>query len=415
VLKNLFNLFSSLKLTVACLVLGCVIVFWGTIAQVHLGLYKAQNEFFRSLFVYWTPPGSSLHIPIFPGGYFVGTVLLINLFVAHFRYYQPGKRKIGIMLIHLGIVLLLLGQMLTDFLSRESALHLRIGQTKNYSEAERAFELAVVDTSGKDSDKVVAIPCSLLVRRGDVSNPEMPFGVRLKTFYANSLLAQEPQPGYEPVKISAGLGSNIWWREVARETEMNRMDMPSATAEIVTPKGPLGTFLVSAWLDQPQSFTYNGRSYELLLRPERYYLPFSLQLIEFRHDKYPGTDIPKNFSSRVRLQNLENSEDREVRIFMNNPLRYEGETFYQASFDPDDHGSVLQVVHNPSWLTPYFACVLVATGLVIQFLSHLIPFLKRRAANPGSASVPLASRTGSDSRRDGGAPGRETRKEKVRL
>ena len=109
-----------------------------------------------------------------------------------------------------------------------------------------------------------------------------------------------------------------------------------------------------------------------------YYLPFSLHLIEFRHDKYPGTDIPKNFSSRVRLQNLENGEDREVRIFMNNPLRYAGETFYQASFDPDDHGSVLQVVHNPSWLTPYFACVLVATGLVIQFLSHLIPFLKRR-------------------------------------
>jgi hypothetical protein len=101
----------------------------------------------------------------------------------------------------------------------------------------------------------------------------------------------------------------------------------------------------------------------LLLRQERYYLPFSIHLIEFRHDKYPGTDIPKNFSSRVRLQNLENREDREVRIFMNNPLRYAGETFYQASFDPDDHGSVLQVVHNPSWLTPYLSCVLVAIGL----------------------------------------------------
>ena len=90
-LKNLYQFFSSLKLTVACLVLGCVIVFWGTIAQVHLGLYKAQNEFFRSFFVYWTPAGSGFHVPIFPAGYFIGTVLLINLFVAHFRYYQPGK------------------------------------------------------------------------------------------------------------------------------------------------------------------------------------------------------------------------------------------------------------------------------------------------------------------------------------
>jgi len=390
-LASLYRFFSSLKLTVTCLVLGCVIVFWGTIAQVHLGLYKAQNEFFRSFFVYWTPDGSNLHIPIFPGGYFIGTVLLINLFVAHFRYYHPGKRKIGILLIHLGVVLLLLGQMLTDFLSRESVMHLRIGDTRNYTEADRAFELAVFDTTDPDSDKVVAIPCSRLVRRGEVSDPEMPFRVRVKTFYANSLLARQSQPGYEPVKTTAGLGAGLWWREVPLETEMNQMDMPSAIVEIATRQDSPGTFLVSAWLDQQQSFTFNHRSYELLLRQERYYLPFSLHLIEFRHDKYPGTDIPKNFSSRVRLQNLENGEDREVRIFMNNPLRYEGETFYQASFDPDDHGSVFQVVHNPSWLTPYFSCVLVATGLVIQFLSHLVPFLKRRMAGSGTPAAPLAA------------------------
>jgi hypothetical protein len=201
------------------------------------------------------------------------------------------------------------------------------------------------------------------------------------------LLEQQSQPGYEPVKSTTGLGTGIWWREEPRETDMNCKDMPSATVEIAGPQGSPGTFLVSAWLDQPQSFTYNHRSYELLLRQERYYLPFSLHLIEFRHDKYPGTDIPKNFSSRVRLQNLDNGEDREVRIFMNNPLRYASETFYQASFDPDDHGSVLQVVHNPSWLTPYFACVLVATGLIIQFLSHLVPFLKRRMAGSAPATV----------------------------
>ena len=416
--KSLYQFFSSLKLTVACLVLGCVIVFWGTIAQVHLGLYKAQNEFFRSFFIYWMPPGSSLHIPIFPGGYLIGTVLLINLFVAHFRYYQPGKRKIGIMLIHLGIVLLLIGQMLTDFLSRESNMHLRIGETRNYSEADRAFELAVVDTTDKDSDKVVAIPCSLLTRRSKVSDPEMPFAVRAKTYYANSLLAQQSQPGYEPVKITAGFGSDIWWRDVPRETEMNRMDMPSALVEIVTPQGSPGTFLVSSWLEQPQSFTFNGRSYQLLLRQERYYLPFSLHLIEFRHDKYPGTDIPKNFSSRVRLQNLDTGEDREVRIFMNNPLRYGGETFYQASFDPDDHGSVFQVVRNPSWLTPYFACALVATGLLIQFLSHLIPFLKARPAQTANNTATTAgemARGNATDQQKSGAPRRGAGKEKARL
>jgi hypothetical protein len=395
VLKTIFKFFSSLKLTVACLALGCVLVFWGTWGEVDLGLYKAQTEFFRSFLIYWPLDGSPPHIPIFPGGYLLGTVLLINLLAAHLRYYRPGTRKIGIVLIHLGVMLLLLGQFLTDWLSRESVLHLRIGETKNYTEAERAYELAVIDTTDPKYDTVVAIPCSVLVRRGTVRQAQWPFVMRLKTFYANSELAENGAPGFTPVGSTAGTGTNFWWRSLPRETAMDRVDLPSATVEILPldrcgaggpggsnarqPVPAPGTFLVSALLSQPQHFTCGGRTYEMILRPERFYLPFSLTLLNFHHDKYPGTDIPKNFSSRVRLQNLNTGEDRQVRIYMNNPLRYEGETFYQASYDPDDRGSVLQVVHNPSWLTPYFACALVAIGLTWQFLSHLIPFLKRRS------------------------------------
>ncbi|HXE42359.1 MAG TPA: hypothetical protein VN516_04975, partial [Candidatus Baltobacteraceae bacterium] len=116
----ILKFFSSVRLTVTLLVLGCVLVFWGTIAQVHLGLYKAQNEFFRSFFIYWQAGG--LKLPIFPGGYLIGSVLLVNLLMAHVRYYQPGKRNIGIILIHFGVVLLLLGQMLTDALAIESTM-----------------------------------------------------------------------------------------------------------------------------------------------------------------------------------------------------------------------------------------------------------------------------------------------------
>src|SRR2546425_3508160 len=53
--NRLISFFSSLRLTVVCLGLGLVLIFWGTLAQVELGLFKAQNEFFRSFFIYWTP------------------------------------------------------------------------------------------------------------------------------------------------------------------------------------------------------------------------------------------------------------------------------------------------------------------------------------------------------------------------
>lgn len=379
-LDRLIRFFTSLKLTVVLLSLGLGLVFLGTIAQVHLGLYKAQNEYFRSFLVFWQPEGSDARIPFYPGGYLIGGLLLINLFAAHLRYYRPGKKKIGIAMIHLGVVLLLVGQLLTDFLSTESSMHLRVGGTKNYSEADRRFELALVDVTESDSDKVFAISQHRLARKNAITHPDLPFSVRAKTYYANSALTQKAEPGFEPVTGVTGFDGSVWMKELPHETVMDRRDTPTAIVELADKEKPVGTFLVSALLGRVQRFNHGGRTYEIALRPERHYKPFSLHLEEFNHDKYPGTEIPKNFSSRVLLNRPDTGERREVLIYMNNPLRYWGETYYQASFDRDDQGSVLQVVRNPSWLTPYFSCVLVACGMVVQFLIHLVPFLKRRLA-----------------------------------
>jgi cytochrome c biogenesis protein ResB len=78
------------------------------------------------------------------------------------------------------------------------------------------------------------------------------------------------------------------------------------------------------------------------------------------------------------LVDPKHNEDREVLIYMNEPLRYHGETFYQAGTLPDDTGTVLQVVHNPgSWL-PYIACTMVIFGLAVHFGMNLVVFLRRR-------------------------------------
>ncbi len=370
-----------MRLTVVCLGLALVVVFWGTLAQVEVGLYRAQNEFFRSFFVYWGPAGAGWKVPVFPGGYLVGGVLLINLLAAHFRYYRPGFKKIGIVLIHLGIMLLLVGQFATDMLSVESTMHLREGETRNYTEVDRRTELAIADVTDPKTDKVLAVPQEVLAKQNEVVHPELPFTVRVKRFMPNSTLADRKTDSTEPAAAGQGVGPQVTVKELPHVTEMNRRDVPSALVEIVSPKGSLGTWLVSEYINQPQAFTLENRTYQLTLRPRREYKPYSLTLLDFRHDKYPGTEIPKNFSSRVQLNNPTTGEKREVLIYMNNPLRYGGATYYQASFDTDDQGSILQVVRNPGWLTPYLACLLVSAGLVIQFLMHLVGFLgKRRTA-----------------------------------
>ena len=116
------------------------------------------------------------------------------------------------------------------------------------------------------------------------------------------------------------------------------------------------------------------------MRPARYYKPFSVTLQKFTHERYVGTEIPKNFASTVTLIDPERDVNRNVLIYMNNPLRYRGETYYQAGFERDDRTTILQVVRNPSFLAPYLACIIVGIGLLVQFGSHLVGFSRRRRA-----------------------------------
>src|SRR5215468_10675562 len=86
-LKRLIKFFASLRLTVVCLAL----VFFGTLAQVDEGLYAAQNRWFRSFFVINAHLGR-WPVPIFPGGYLIGTVLLVNLMLSHGAQYWRALR-----------------------------------------------------------------------------------------------------------------------------------------------------------------------------------------------------------------------------------------------------------------------------------------------------------------------------------
>lgn len=406
---RLIGFFSSLRLTVVCLFLGLILVFWGTLAQVDLGLFKAQNEFFRSFLIYWGPKGATWKMPIFPGGYLVGGLLLINLVTAHFTRFKWTRKKIGIWMVHVGVILLLVGQLLTDVLSRESHMWLSEGQAKNYSDSSSHQELAVVDTSNPDYDEVVAFPDSLVTKKGELRNEKLPFTIRVKDYFANSdPRVRAPMVDKGGPQTTQGIGQRLTFLDAAPTATMDSRNIPAAIIEVLTAEGSLGTWVVSNWLIeeklvqilqngfrgqlgdamgnqlaaamvQPQQFSYRGHSYQLALRPVRFYNNFSIQLQKFSHDIYRGTDIPKNFSSRIRLQRADTGEDREALIYMNNPLRYAGETYYQSGFDDvDPRVTILQVVHNPSWLTPYFSCILVAAGLIVQFAMHLFGFITKR-------------------------------------
>ena len=383
--EKILKFFNSLRLTVALLGFGLVLVFIGTLAQVDEGLYQAQTRYFKSWFIS-NPTIFGAKIPIiFPGGYLIGTLLLINLVVTHVTRFPFTKKKLGIHLIHGGIVLLLLGQLLTDALSTESAIRFAEGDSRNYSEDFHASELVLVDTSDPNQDRVVAIPEGLLGNGQEIRHANVPVTLRIREYWPNSWLLDQPTNNSVQISVSQGLGSGLHLLPLKPTVSMEQRNIPSAIVEVVTPQGPLGTWLVSSQTARKQQFAYQNKTYELGMRFKRYYKPFNLTLLKFAHDRYRGTDIPKNFASRVQIQKASTGENREVEISMNKPLRYNGETYYQAGFDEHNDErehkiTILQVVHNPSWLTPYFSCVLVAFGMIVQFAAHLIGFAKRRSA-----------------------------------
>src|SRR3954462_12089012 len=174
-LHKIVDIFTSLKLTIVCLAAGVALIFAGTLAQVHLGIHEAQQRYFQSMFVWWPSDGRGFQIPIFPGGHLIGAVLLINLIAAHLKRFRWNWRKLGIHLTHAGLIIMLAGGLFTDLFAVESHMQLANGDTKNYSDAQRSMELAVIDTSDKDYDQVTAIPESVLRHNRSIDHPSLPF------------------------------------------------------------------------------------------------------------------------------------------------------------------------------------------------------------------------------------------------
>ena len=259
-LNGLLGFFTSLRLTVACLALGLILVFAGTLAQVDLGLYRAQNEFFRSFIVFWGPKGASWRVPVLPGGYLLGGVLLINLIASLLTRFSLDRRKMGIWLVHIGLILLLLGQLLTDFLSRESALAFVEGETKNYSEDFRANELVLIDKSDPKADVVYSLPEKLLTR-SEVRDPRLPLGLRVKKYWPNAGLVRPGTEGAQAGIVSgatAGLLKDVLVVPQPIVSNMDQRNSPAAVVEIEDGKSSAGTFLVSSMVENPQLLQAGG-------------------------------------------------------------------------------------------------------------------------------------------------------------
>ena len=374
--SRVWAFFKSFQLTIVLLSLLMCLVVLCTLAQVEMGTQGAVNAYMRSFIVKRQFAGLPVPLPVFPGGALVGLLLTLNL-IAKTLDIKLTWQKAGLWLVHTGLVVLFAGEFVAGMMQVDTNLSIEVGQTVNYVQSYKNSELALIDVTDPTWDEVYSVPDTLLARSGSIAVPGTPITLNVKRFYSNAELSNLA-PGAPPSMATAGVGTQVSVVEKPVVSADNEMNQTSAFVEPVAGGRSYGIWLTSVAMGAPQSFIHEGRTYVLSMRLRRQYLPYAFTLKQFRHDVYPGTDIPKNFSSLVQVINPSRQESREVLIYMNQPLRYEGKTFYQASFGKNDTLSVLSVVENPGWLLPYVSCVLVSLGLLVHFAIVLRRSLKRR-------------------------------------
>lgn len=98
-------------------------------------------------------------------------------------------------------------------------------------------------------------------------------------------------------------------------------------------------------------------------------LPFSIELEKFTLTRYPGSMSPSSYESEV-IVHIEGQKRRE-RIFMNNVLDLNSYRFFQASYDPDEQGTILSVNHDVAGRNiTYAGYFLMFVGLLLSLLGR---------------------------------------------
>ncbi|MBU1669095.1 cytochrome c biogenesis protein CcsA [bacterium] len=94
-------------------------------------------------------------------------------------------------------------------------------------------------------------------------------------------------------------------------------------------------------------------------------LPFSLKLIDFELERYPGSNSPSSYASDVELTDeSEGILSLPYRIYMNHVLDHRNYRFFQSSYDKDEKGTVLSVNHDPGTLPTYIGYLLLTIGMI---------------------------------------------------
>ncbi|MGH1404755.1 MAG: cytochrome c biogenesis protein ResB [Alphaproteobacteria bacterium] len=328
----------------------------GTIAQKYIGLYAATHMFFSA------PVVHIIGIPL-PGFPILLSIIFLNL-ACKLLFKSPWtKYSAGIIITHIGVMLLLIGGLVTALFSQEGFIDLALHQSKDHVQD---YHNRVFVIKNDDDDIIYTIDHQELNPGNTIKPAGLPISITIKEACRNCQISKRTNAD----ETFHGMAQHMTLNSTAlRLTDEENMGGLTFT---VNGSDNDGTYVTLEDVPRYPEISSNDTLYKFSLQKEHRTLPFSVELLDFERQVHPGTQMARAYQSHVRI--IDGDTQWESIISMNEPLRYKGYSFYQSSFIATEGGniSVLAVVWNAGRTFPYIAGIVMSLGLIV----HL--FIARR-------------------------------------
>jgi hypothetical protein len=379
---KVFDIFSGFGLATILLLLLGLLTWFATLEQIDNGLYPTLNKYFhwKSVFLLPEIKGKMVPLPL-PGGYWLGALLLLNLILGGIIRIRKGWNHVGNLISHFGIILMLVGGGVAHHFSERGNMAVAEGESSDV--AEDYFEYVVEVAEIKD-----ASPVSIQVIRGEhlvdlapgktriFRLPSLPFDLELGGY----LIHTEPVAITENAPSKGQLVADGYYLNDKPEEPTAERNTAGCYARVVHRDGKKSDpFILAGASFHPFTVRDGDRVFTVDMHKRLWPMPFTVKLDEFTAAFHPGTMRPSKFVSKITR--VENRAEAKVTIQMNEPMRYEGLTFFQASYGPPGAApgqkmySVFEIVRNPADKWPEYSLYVVTFGMLVTFLVKLAGFL----------------------------------------
>ena len=163
--------------------------------------------------------------------------------------------------------------------------------------------------------------------------------------------------------------------DIVQKSEILKSDEDGIALKISTPNEVKTIKMLGGkGINSPfEDFVVGGLNFNIRYGAKVYDLPFSIKLNDFIADKYPGSE--NSYSSFASEVTVIDDKPFDFRIFMNNILNHQGYRFFQASFDPDEQGTILSVNKDAlGTFVTYLGYILLYIGLMAIMFARFTRF-----------------------------------------